>query len=286
MVVFFESGRLGNQIMQYAALRGRFGGERLLLFGFGALAAAVAASNTWFVPHRGLLARPVELLRRTLDLLVRWRLVGDAWEEADAGSARLQHRPGLWRGLTRVRVAYFHHPDFARAAPRDLALRPAAMAEARRWLDERLGPGRPALFLHLRRGDYLSYPSPEAPAVLDDAWVLDAVARLRERLGALPLVVCSDELPYARRLLHALPDVHACDRGELGDLAVMAHCDGGVLSPSSFSWWAAFLARRRLGDEADTAGREPRFIAPRHWIGHRRGQWYPEGFRFDWIDYR
>ncbi len=283
MMVFFEAGRLGNQLMQYAALRGRFPQERLLLFGFQSLRAAVDCERTWIVPHRGRLAKPVVALRWFLERLVHWRLAGDAWEEADSTRADVTQRPGLLRGLQRMRVAFFHHPAFVARAPVSLRLKPALEHQARQWLDEHVGAERPALFLHLRRGDYLHYPDPQAPAVLDDGWVLAAVAHLRQVCGAWPLVVCSDDLPHSRRLLQGQPDVVFCDQGEVGDLAVMAACDGGVLSASSFSWWAAFLALRRLNLAADAA---PRFIAPRFWIGHRRGTWYPEGFHFSWIDYR
>lgn len=280
MVVFFEAGRLGNQLMQYAVLRQAFPGQRLCFFGLQSLPQAVPVEHAWFLLQRGRMAKPAALLKLLLDAMAALRLVGDAYEQREHGRARLAQRRGLLPGLWRVRAAHFLHADFEPQLPPSLALHPSLLDEARRWLAT--PPGGRSVFLHLRRGDYLHFPDPAAPAVVDDAWVHGALATLREVLPRAQLVVCSDDLPYARALLAAEPGVRFCERGELGDLAVMAACDGGVLSPSTYSWWAAWFARQRLAAE----GRQGHFIAPRGWVGHRRGQWYPEGFRFDWIDYR
>jgi hypothetical protein len=288
MVLFFEAGRLGNQLLQCAVLRGAFPGQRLCFFGLQALQQAAWVERAWFVPHRGRMAKPAAALRWLLDALVALRLVGEAWEQRDGESAVLARRRGLLPGLVRVRLSFFQHaafePAVERAVPTSMALRPEVLAEARRWLMEQ-GVNGPALFLHLRRGDYLQFPDPATPAVVDDAWVFESLTELRRTRPGAPVVVCSDDLPYARALLAQHGAVVFCDRGELGDLAVMSLCDGGVLSPSTFSWWAAFFARQRWR-AAGATGAAPHFIAPRFWVGHRRGAWYPEGFHFPWIDYR
>lgn len=284
MLVFFEAGRLGNQLMQYAVLRGAFPGHRLCFFGFDALARVAVLDRTWCVPRDGRRAKPVAALKWLLDAAVALRLVGEAWEARDGEHAVLARRRGLLPGLLRVRISFFQHADFAAEVPTSLVLQPALLDEARRWLDAQRA-ARPSLFLHLRRGDYLQFPDPATPAVVDDAWVLATLAALRAGQPGACIVVCSDDLPYARQLLAATEGVVYCDRGEAGDLAVMSLCEGGVLSPSSYSWWAAFLARRRWL-AGGSAGAAPHFIAPRYWVGHRRGAWYPAGFQFPWIDYR
>jgi hypothetical protein len=288
MVVFFEAGRLGNQLLQLAVLCDAFPRQRLVFFGLQTLRQAVAVERAWFVPHRGRMGKPAAAVRWLIDGLAALRLVGEAWEQRDGDGAVLARRRGLLPGLVRLRPSFFQHAAFEPAVERSLArglqLRPAVLAQARHWLEAQAGRG-PVLFLHLRRGDYLRFPDPATPAVVDDDWVFGALAELRRTHPDAPVVVCSDDLPYARQLLAADAGVHFCDRGELGDLAVMSLCDGGVLSPSTFSWWAACFARQRWRD-AGAAGAAPRFIAPRFWVGHRRGAWYPEGFQFSWIDYR
>jgi hypothetical protein len=61
------------------------------------------------------------------------------------------------------------------------------------------------------------------------------------------------------------------------DLALMARCDAGILSASSFAWWAAWFADRRSDGP---------FLAPLHWLGHAIGEWWPEHVASTFITYR
>jgi Glycosyl transferase family 11 len=283
LVFFFESGRLGNQLMQYGALRGIFPQAGLVLVGLPALRRLVDCEGTRFVPAEGLWRWPAGALRRLLGACARLRLVCEAWEVREGEDCRIEQRRGLLRGLVLVRPAYFHHPRFERLLPRGFDIRPAEVEAARRYLREQGAEAgdRTPFFVHLRRGDYLNYPDPAAPAALTREWTLAALAEARRRVPDARWVVCSDDVAYARELF-AGDDALFCERGECGDLAVMSVCRGGILSPSSYSWWAAWLARQRLLAQ----GAQGLFFAPRYWIGHRRGQWYPAGFEFPWIDYR
>jgi len=281
VVVFFESGRLGNQLLQFVVLRQAFPRQRLVFFGLRSLERAVVpGERVSFVPQTGAMAKPAAFIRWLLLGLARSRLVGEARELRDGTRPRLSVRRGLLP-VTLMHPAHFQHATFERIIAPTFALRTSMQARARAWLHSRTG-GAHALFVHLRRGDYLSFPSPDAPAVVDDDWLLAALADLRRERPGMPVVLCSDDMRYASALLASEPGVVPCDLDEVDTLAVMSACEGGVLSASSFSWWAAFLARRRLAGE----GREGRFIAPRYWVGHRQGRWYPEGFEFSWIEYR
>lgn len=281
-VFFFESGRLGNQLLQYAVLRALFPRARLHFFGLAALRRAVPTQGVAFHAADGGWASAGGLLRRLFGLLARLRLIGEAVERRVGDDTRLVCRRGLLaRGLL-VRPAYFQHPRFAALIAADFDLDATVLAEARRFLDDAgaTAPGRVPVFVHLRRGDYLRFPSPDAPAALTREWT-DAARRLmREQLPGARWIVCSDDLAAVRPWFDG-DDAVFCERGELGDLAVMSLCRAGILSPSSYGWWAALLARRR----GQAQGQDGPWLAPRHWCGHRAGRWYPAGFVFDWIRY-
>ena len=53
----------------------------------------------------------------------------------------------------------------------------------------------------------------------------------------------------------------------------MKNCDGGILSPSTFSWWAAYLSSKK------------KFWAPKYWHGHRRKEFYPIKFKSTFLKY-
>lgn len=280
LVVFFENGRLGNQLLQYSVLRARFGGQ-LLLFGFASLRQAAPCERTWFVssgrgPRRLLLG----LLRRVFDTLATMRLLGRAQERRLGEECTFEVRRGLLSGVVVVGPSFFQHAAFEPDFEKGLRLKDEALSEAAAFVAGKAS-GRTPAFLHVRRGDYLRFPSPEQPAAVSAEWIMAALAQLRAAMPDLVLFVCTDDPAWVRGVLPEGEGIVYCDRGELGDLAVMASCEGGVLSASSFSWCAAFLAHHAMRSK----GRAGTFIAPRYWVGHRRGEWYPPGYRFPWIQY-
>lgn len=279
LVVFFESGRLGNQLLQYSVIRNRFSG-RLLFFGGSSLRKAVPCRRTWFVSRRLPWRALVKAAAWTVDLLTAVGIVGEAREVREGEECRLEVRPGRWKGVLCVRQSFFQHAAFEKDFEAAMEIDGGALREATDFVSARCA-GRKPLFLHVRRGDYLRYPSPESPAALPHEWIEQAVARLRELYPDSVLFICTDDPDWVRQYFVEGEQVVYCNRGELGDLAVMASCEGGVLSPSSYSWCAAFLARKAMAKQ----GRLGHFLAPRYWIGHRAHQWYPAGFRFPWITY-
>jgi hypothetical protein len=280
MIAFFESGRLGNQLLQYAVLRDAFPNHRLLFFGLAALRDGFRCERSSFVTVDPSRRATFGFLRRLFTLLAKARVISEAEERRDGGDCGLVVRHGLLRSLILVRPSYFHHARFERCIPATLAIDPGVQAAARRFVTAHAG-GRTPIFLHVRRGDYLHFPDPEAPAALPASWILRALDHVRALIPRPIVFVCSDDLEWVRQTLASATDAVFCERGELGDLAVMASCAAGVLSPSSFSWWGAFFARRAL----DATGRTGLFVAPRYWIGHRKREWYPTGYEFSWITY-
>lgn len=125
--------------------------------------------------------------------------------------------------------------------------------------------GRVSCFVHVRRGDYLHWPSPDFPAALDTEWYVEQMETIRERFGKpVRFLVFSDDLDFCRVAFKDVSDVSIVDAPSDYSFLAMSHCHAGILSASTFSWWAAKIA------STDQAGP---FIAPRYWFGARRKQW-------------
>jgi hypothetical protein len=119
-------------------------------------------------------------------------------------------------------------------------------------------PCRPSdrFFVHVRRGDYTYWPSVDDPAVMSPKWYREQMCRVRHINPSAFFVIVSDDWPYVAEIF---PDSEntRIHRGQwIDDFAVMTRCfGGGILSASSFSWWAAYFGRReRL---------EARYVAPK-----------------------
>jgi hypothetical protein len=129
---------------------------------------------------------------------------------------------------------------------------------------ETLG-GSFSCFVHVRRGDYLETPSPEFPLALDADWYASQMDKVRKQSTTpVRFLMFSDDLDFCQVAFANRPDIVFVDAPSGLSFLAMSHCQAGILSASTFSWWAAKLA------EASQPGP---FIAPRYWFGWRSKEW-------------
>lgn len=160
-------------------------------------------------------------------------------------------------------VGYFQSPKYFPSVRDELATSMLAAAETREQkarLNEMAKA--PAITLHLRRGDYLAV-SADRQFIASAAYAVRAIALLRSMGINLPVRVFSDSVALVKEELRSVPGDFEFveDDGVLGTWATLKAMSAGeamIMSNSSFSWWAAELMRRRLGDAATV-------IAPRPW---------------------
>jgi hypothetical protein len=263
LIIVPAGGRLGNQIFQYAALRAQMPDDELLLVDFEEFGRT-------FINHGAhLLASSRSRDRLVLSFLHRaGRIPGVG--NGEIRQASDTHLPAWTRDgrLVRSRGFYQSGAESTIAAAGPLRFHPDVNRRADSVLAEHSGP---VAFLHLRRGDYLTWPSPDRPAALPDTWYVDGVRRIRDEHPNVRFVVVSDDPVYARGVLipvAGLPVSTTVSREDSAvDLAVMSRCDAGVLSASTLSWWGAALAH--------LAGGAGPFLAPERWLGFRGSECYP-----------
>ena len=103
--------------------------------------------------------------------------------------------------------------------------------------------------VHVRRGDYVNNPHHVLQPV-------EYYQRAMNEFGASSCIVFSDDPQWcARQAVFA--DCVISDTGDAAvDLCLMSMCNGHIMGNSSFSWWGAWLANSR------------QVIAPANWFGH------------------
>ena len=103
-----------------------------------------------------------------------------------------------------------------------------------------------AVCVHVRRGDYLNSHTYSVHGLCDEPYYTAAMLLLRGRVPAAEFFVFSDDPAWCKAAFSGdnvhIVDVHSPDHGHL-DLALMASCRHHIIANSSFSWWAAWLAR-------------------------------------------
>ena len=123
-----------------------------------------------------------------------------------------------------------------------------------------------ATAVHIRRGDYVSLPT--VHCILTPDWYRRALAD-RE---AKALVVFSDDIAWCRGLDFLQGATFVEEPDEVVALHLMSQFRRFVLSNSSFSWWAAFLAGSAPED----------VVVPDRWFGPAGPQDYEDIYEPMW----
>lgn len=123
--------------------------------------------------------------------------------------------------------------------------------------------------VHVRRGDYLSFPDHHPPCTVD---------YYREAMSRFPgarFMVFSDDPGWCLLNLKSLGNVEiVTGNPPIVDMHMMAQCrEGHVIANSSFSWWGAWL----------DPNPDKKVIAPARWFGPAKESWdtsdlIPEGW--------
>ena len=284
MIVFFAKGRLGNQLFQYCALRNLPHANPIMAFGMDSLAQyfdghCLAGASATYRLMRKMFQRLGP--QRLESFARRVRLLTLAEERANEGQITFAITPGIVKRLTFVPTSYFQAENVVTMkSVGDLAIK-KEIVERAALLVERVGRSRQELvFVHIRRGDYETFPSIEYPAMLPLTWYQEQMQLVRKRSPRAFFVIVSDDRPCVEKFFSGQRDVWVSDSEEgIIDFGIMTLCGGGgIMSASSFSWWGGYFCRRD-----NPAGI---FLAPHLWFGVRQGTWTPPQIKTSWIEYR
>ena len=126
----------------------------------------------------------------------------------------------------------------------------------------------PTIFLHVRRGDYLSLP--HVFFVLSAEWYQRAVSHFSP--DSLFLIFSEDH-EWCLENMTFIKNYQFVQHTDFIDLFLMSQCDGGIIANSSFSWWGAYLNQKP----------NTRFVCPDIWLQDRVPQRYIRN-ELNWIE--
>ena len=272
-VVVALKGGLGNQLFQWA-----FGNELAargarVRYDTGLLAPGVPFELTTLIESDRLVQLPVRALRalRKANLpatLSPWRHVTEpGFTYTDPAALGLRGRvllEGYWQS-----PRYFARTEVhVRRAIEGWAR--AALTDEGRALRAATGAG--VWSVHVRRGDYLTGAAAGVHGVLDADYYRRALDRARAAGARRFHVFTNDHAWVAAEL--AAADVVAVPwsvaTAPIGEIGLMAVCEGHVVANSSFSWWGAWLGQhpeRTFAPDRWFADPtlDPRDLVPRRW---------------------
>lgn len=271
MIIFIEYGRLGNQLFQYAFLKTIAKEENLYLVGFNDFQAIFDNVESNFpVKTNSLIFRLLNHIRPSIYPFLRMtRIINLVTENLDKKKQyNIEFNSGFLKKITYCQTGYFQSEKlFDSNVITKLAIKPSLIYKVNQKFEDWQCTNKDVIFVHVRRGDFLKWPSRENPAILPANWYFKCIAEMQRRYENPFFIFTSDDLPYTEDLFGDMPDSAISNGSQEDDFALMSLCHGGILSASSFSWWAAYLAKIKH--------QEGVFFAPMFWVGHKSAQWYP-----------
>lgn len=283
MIIFFENGRLGNQLFQYCGLKKFFSKERLILIGFKELESACYDLDAKLVNSRIFNNKYfLYLIKALLLKLSNGYVLGKITEYHNNGSYSVKKRKGLIPGLFICWDVYFQDDEIFKNIKHVPELKSEWQVKAMDWFKSKaINTEAQTVFVHIRRGDYLKWPSKQYPAVLDLSWYKRVLKTCNSELSNPVFILMSDDLFYLRDIFNESVNLKISDNDHFTDLAIMSLCSHGVLSTSSYAWWGGYLAMRKRKQNLSDA----KFYAPKYRAGHRAKKWHPPGLISDWLTY-
>lgn len=264
MIISWSRGRLGNQFFQYSlAMAASRPNERVVLIGYSELRKEFSRNLGTILPVNERWQKWSRKAHRLTKKLATRGIVGTVdtslrEEEIISVEGQLRVR------LVTDELAQVHYTNRGKWVP-DLVSDRLEQFDASKF-----GIDKDSCFIHVRRTDYATWPRPDIPALLPSEWFRDAVQQIRESNEKARFFVVTDDAHWVSEdsFLSQFP-LFSGDATE--SWLAMASSNSGILSPSSFAYWAAVVAQEKPG-HGD-------FIAPHFWGAWRAKEWYPPGMR-------
>lgn len=273
----FSKGQLGNQFFQLNALLAvKKTGEPALLFGFSEARSIVRIEKAIliYLPKfaHGVIPNTFEKMLRKLG---KFRIFGRIMlGEGDAGFTK---KDGLFPIFT-FDQDWFQGWQFLNEENRlNFCMEPPLSSQLDFWNKlENRACGSHLVFVHVRRGDYLDWPK-GINTSLPDSYFEQQMKFLNTVIKNPVFVVFSDDPDYCNRIFGTRSDtVVVPPTDAIQSLAMMSRCSAGILSASTFSWWAARLA---------SEGALGPWVAPEGWTNWHGKRPEPEIPRVSFLDF-
>jgi hypothetical protein len=286
MILFYENGKLGNQLFQYCGIKKYFPNHRIIFFGLDNLRKTFDKVDATFIQKRNLTYKIIfRLIKLTLFLLVYVEFIG----QIKKGNKKNNFKPIIIKGFL-LNVYFVNNDVFFQSedcineiATNAPVLKKKIKILAKNWLKKKkiFFNLHRLVFVHIRRGDYLIWPSKKFPAVLDLAWYRREMTNFNKWIKKPIFVLFSDDQNYLKDKFKESNSLIISNNAVEVDLAIMSFCSHGILSASTFSWWGSFFAKFRKKNKNLS-----RFVAPKFWFSHRsKKSDFSYMHKTDWITF-
>lgn len=262
MIIVPRNSQLRNQIFQYIMARKLYPDHRAVFINFSELRSAVDLSHQTTRTHWINTRQSVSFcLHAAFVMLIKLRLLGTIKEAVNEENYIIQKTRGLIPFIYVLRDTFFQNETLCAEINQQLNPKSENINTAQNWLANNTAEikFKEIVFVNIRRGDYVSWPNRDYPAILDLEWYRNAMDKMGNKLSNPLFLIITDDPFYAADVELGPYNILISNNTSNIDLALMSLSDHGILSASTFAWWGAWFCRRRRNNTPTV------FIAPQYW---------------------
>ena len=276
MIILKEKGRFGNQLFQINyAFRLRKNDEKIMLIGF-------EQTKDFFLEEKYILRISSNFLIRISSVLLRifkkMKIFSKYVESSNGGM--ISFTRGFFDKV-KILDGFFQSEKYI--CPRFLGGLMSSKKfqredmKAKKFLNT--SKKKIKTYIHIRLKDYNIWPSIDKSAAISLSWYCKMYKKFFfKKKDIITFVFSDDLLSIKRSKKFSSKRFNYISKGYLPSFFIMKNCDHGILSASTFSWWASYLASKNSNKNY--------YIAPNYWAGHKSKEFIPKKIKSSFLKYQ
>jgi hypothetical protein len=281
MIFFFGDGRLGNQLFQYSFIKSievkehsivTYNFEDILEF-FDPIQSIINIQNKRIKFLIRNLALPLFDFISQIKLITSYKIDINNENGFLIPDVSYTKRNGLLPIIYIYPCFVQSEIFFNKHSIKNLAIKKNYLEKAQNFLA--LIPNHfNKVFVHVRRGDYIDY------SVLGKMGVTLPISYFRNRIQWYEenienpfFVFLTDDPEFVECCFDNIHNKAISKNSNFVDFAIITLCEYGIMSNSSFSWWATYMMKNRK-----------KVFSPKYWLGWKSYVEYPRGISPSFAD--
>lgn len=274
MIIFFGDGRLGNQLFQYSFIKSIEDKEHTIItYCFDEILALFdSLPNLINIQNKSSKFLIRKFALPLLNFLAQTKLITsykiDTYIENKFIVPDMTYTK--YNGLLPVIYIYpcFVQSEtfFKQSVIRNLVIKETYVVMARKYLAT-IPNNYQKIFVHVRRGDYIHYSIlGKMGSTLPISYYRSRIQWYEENIDNPFFVFLTDDPEFVEYCFENVHNKAISKNSMFVDFAIITLCEYGVMSNSSFSWWAAYMMKSRK-----------KVFSPKYWLGWKSEVEYPKG---------
>ena len=276
MILSFNDGRLGNQIFQYLFIKSIQGKEQTIVsYNFeDILTLFDSIENVINVQNKYLKLLIRKAILPFLDYSARVKLISSYKIDTcnENGFIVPDVTFSMSNGLLPITYIYpcFAQSEsfFKKSDVKHLIFKKPIVEKADEFLA--LIPNNyNKVFVHIRRCDYLHFSVlGKVGATLPLTYYKNGIKWFEYNLENPFFIFLTDDPEFVEHCFENMPNKLISKNSQFVDFSIMTLCEYGIMSNSSFSWWAAYMMKSRK-----------KVFSPKYWLGWKSEIEWPKGIK-------